>query len=252
MIIIQIFIIGLAIFVTFYIKRRITWERLKRYESAISGYIDVSEKYNGEKVLMTNYFVQGVSIEKKSIARSYWYRIAQEILNHCKDKKNATILFIGLGANTSSALINKKNSKLHQVIVEIDPLVIQACRDYFNLDSLQNAEIIQSDIFTLLPKKKKAWQNMFDAIVIDTFDASPPYLLKGSHDPKFLDQLAGWLKSDGMFLFNIPVKTTGKDIPALLSYLETVFKEQKHEIIRDPRGYRNHVILASIPHDKDK
>jgi len=245
-VILQALVLTITIIILLYLRRRITWKRLKRYESKISGYIDVSEKYNGEKVLMTNYFVQGVSIEHSSIKKSYWYRIAREVLQHAKGKKNVSVLFIGLGGNTSSALIDQENPKIHQVIVEIDPLIIQACQEYFHLDTLKNAEVIEADIFTLLPKKKVKWKNTFDAIVIDTFEAKPPYLLKGSHDPKFLDQLAEWLKPDGMYLFNIPLKTQGKDIPALVSYLQTVFQQQKHEIVRDPRGYRNHVISATI------
>jgi spermidine synthase len=230
----------------FLLRRRFRWRLVKRYASQISGHIDICEKYNGEKVLMTNYFVQGISIEHPSIKKSYWYRVAEAILIHSKRKKNVRVLFIGLGANTSSLLINQKDTSIHQVIVEIDPLIIQACRVYFQLYALQNADIIQADIFDVLQKKKSAWKETFDSIVIDTFDANPPYMLQGSHDPEFLRQLLSWLKADGMFLFNIPLKTKGKDIPSLLSYLATVFKKQSQEIIHDPRGYRNHVITASV------
>ena len=244
MIYLQFLVIFILIIVLFYIRKRVSWKRLQRYESKISGHIDVSEKYNGERVLMTNYFVQGVSIEQPSIRKSYWYRIASETIKRAKGKRNYTVLFIGLGANTSSLLIHRENPNIRQVIVEIDPLIVRACREYFSLDELKNAEIIEADIFALLPKKKTGWKGNFDAIVIDTFDANPPYLLKGSHDPKVLNQLLAWLKADGMFLFNIPVKTTGKDIPSLQVYLSSVFRRQTHEIIHDPRGYRNHVLIA--------
>ena len=228
----------------FYMRRRLRWKRLHRYESKISGHIDICEKYNGERVLMTNYFVQGVSIEEPSISKSYWYKVSELLLTHNKGKKEPTVLFIGLGANTSSLLVNRKKPNIHQVIVEIDPLVIRACREFFHLDELKNTDIITADIFALLKKNKSSWKGKFDSIVIDTFDAEPPYLLHGSHDPTFLNQLFAWLKNDGMFIFNIPVKTTGKNVPLLLQYLEKQFKDVDEEIIKDPRGYRNHVISA--------
>jgi spermidine synthase len=212
----QLLLFTSLIVLLFYFRRRIHKKLLKRYTSDISGNIDIYEKYNGEKVLMTNYFVQGVSIDQPSIKDSYWYAVAEKTLSHCKKKKNASVLFIGLGANTSSLLIQQQNPTIHQIIVEIDPLIIRACREYFDLEKLKNAEIIQEDIFVSLKSKKKVWLRKYDVIVIDTFDAQPPYMLKGSHDPEFLDRLYPWLKRDGMFLFNTPVRTQGKKIEELL------------------------------------
>lgn len=229
----------------FYLRRRLKWTLLKRYESPLSGNIDVLRKYNGELVLRTNYFVQGVSIEQASITKSYWYAVARSILKHCDKKKNPTILFIGLGANTSSQLIHQKNPDIHQIIVEIDPLIKTACEEFFGLENLTNAEIIISDIYDQLTKQKQKWKKQFAVIVIDTFDAKPPYLLHGSHDPVFLNRLVPWLQHDGMFLFNIPVATRGIDVPSLLHYLKGKFTHVDHKIIRDPRGYTNHVIAAS-------
>jgi tRNA1(Val) A37 N6-methylase TrmN6 len=222
------------------------WKLLRRYLSDISRFVDVSRKYNGELVLMTNYFVQGVSIGQPSIKKSYWYAIAAEILKHCLETKSPKILFIGLGGNTSSLLVFRQNPAIHQTIVEIDHVVIRACRAYFHLDELKNAEIINADIFDLLKKKKTVWKHHFDVIVIDTFDAEPPYMLKGSHDPAFLIQLYAWIKHDGMFLFNAPVKTTGIKIDDLQVFLIKHFLDLEHRIIRDPRGYRNHVIKAEM------
>ena len=227
-----------------YLRKRLRWILIKRYESPLSGNIDILKKYNGELVLRTNYFVQGVSIEQSSIRKSYWYAVAQEILKQSRKKKNPTVLFIGLGANTSSLLINNQDTKIHQVIVEIDPLIRDACQEYFKLDELKNAEIIISDIYEQLESQKKKWEKQFDSIVIDTFEAKPPYLMHGSHDPAFLNRLLPWLKADGMFLFNIPVATRGIDVPLLLEYVQNVFTHVQHRVIRDPRGYNNHFITA--------
>lgn len=242
---ILIILIGLLLLI-----RKLQWKRLKRYESPHSGFVDVSEKWNGEKVLMTNYFVQGVSTEKPSITKSYWYTVAKSAASHSLKKRHPEILFIGLGANTSSSLLSKMNTDIKQTIVEIDPFVIQACREYFALDKTPNLEIVNSDIYAVLKTKKIDWKKKFDTIVIDTFDAQPPYLLSGSHDPEFLEKLYIWLKEDGQFLFNIPVKTQGIHVDVLLNFLKTIFKTVTYQIIRDPRRYRNYVINASLKKDE--
>lgn len=244
---IQVSISLLLLILLIYLKRRFTWKLLKRYESPVSGKIDVSQKYNGELVLMTNFFVQGVSIEQPSIIKSYWHAVSRSILKHCQGKINASVLFIGLGANTSSRLVYESNPKIRQTIVEIDPLIVQACRDYFHLDDMENTEVITADIFAVLPKKKMIWKHKFDCIVIDTFVANPPYLLHGSHDPSYLNRLLPWLKEDGMFLFNVPVKIRGAEIESLIDYLQEHFRKVEHKMIYDPRGYRNHFIIAMTP-----
>lgn len=240
-----LFIFIILIGLLFFLKKN-HWKRLKRYESPLSGVVDVYEKLNGERVLMTNYFVQGVSTEKSSIKKSYWYAVAKYAAIHASGKKYPEILFIGLGANTSSLLLSRINKDIKQTIVEIDSLVIKACQEFFSLDKTPNLEIVNKDIYSLLKTHKKEWKKKFDTIVIDTFNAKPPYLLSGSHDPKFLEALYIWLKEDGQFLFNIPVKTQGIHVDALLSYLKTIFKTVNKRIVHDPRGFRNYVIDASM------
>lgn len=240
-----LFLVILALLIwIFFILKKNQWKRLKRYESSYSGFIDVTQKWNGEKTLLTNFFVQGVSTEKPSIKKSYWYVVARLAAVHARKKKKPEVLFIGLGANTSSSLLLKMNKDIKQTIVEIDPLIIQACREYFGLEG-SPYEIINADIYTVLKTNKIKWKRKFDTIIIDTFNAKPPYLLSGSHDPEFLEKLYTWLKEDGQLIFNIPVKTEGIHVEALLAYLKTIFKTVSNRIIRDPRGHRNYVINAS-------
>lgn len=246
MILIQLIIPALLIILLLYLKRKFTWKLVKRYHSPISGQIDISKKYNGELVLMTNYFVQGVSIEQPSITKSYWYAVAEKILIHCENKKDTETLFIGLGANTSSLLINQNNPFIKLTIVEIDPLIVTVCKKFFHLNRLQNTDIIIDDIERVVVKKQRAWKIKFDCMVVDTFEANPPYLFHASHSPEFLRQLFPWLKKDGMIVFNIPVKTEGIAVPELLRYLRTLFKQVDSSIIEDPRGYRNYVITAAV------
>src|SRR3989344_5497889 len=105
---------------------RIRWKRLKSYPSPILGLIEIWEKYNGEKVLTINKYSHGISIDDKTITKSYWSFIAEEVIRHIRGKRNVQVLFLGLGANASSGIINRNNPQVKQTIIEIDENIIRA------------------------------------------------------------------------------------------------------------------------------
>ena len=225
---------------------RIRLRLVRRYRSPLLGRVDVYQKYNGEKVLMINDYAQGVSTEQPSIKQSYWYSIAKQVVAHCKKKKHPQVLFLGLGANTSSSLVNVLAPQISQTLIEIDEYIIRACRDYFGLETMKNTEVVHEDAYQAITTSRE-WQGKFDVIVIDIFTGKPPFLSSDTNKPPFIQKLLVWLKADGMFLFNRPVNVKGVDTEELLVYLQTLFTTVTLAEIRDPRGYRNHVISATIP-----
>ena len=225
---------------------RLRLKRLRRYISPQLGNIDVFQKYNGEKFLTINSYAQGVSINKPSVKKSYWYSVASSAIRLTRGKKPPQILMLGLGANTISNLIAKINSKVHQVIVEFDEDIIKACKDYFDLDKLPNFEIIQTDAYKLLDQEQ-AFKQKFDCIIVDIFTGNPPYVSLASNKPTFINKLIPYLKKDGSLIFNRPGHTeeARKDSRRLEENLKLLFKETKILDIKDPRGYRNNVIIAT-------
>src|SRR3989344_6441239 len=225
---------------------RLRLKRLKRYISPKLDNIDVYRKYNGERFLTINSYAQGVSINKPSIKKSYWYSVASSAIRLTRGKKPPQILMLGLGANTISNLIAKINSKVHQVIVEFDEDIIKACKDYFDLDKLPNFEIIHTDAYKLLDQKQ-AFKQKFDCIIVDIFTGNPPYVSLASNKPTFINKLLPYLKQDGSLIFNRPGHTdeARADSQRLEKDLKLLFKETKILDIKDPRGYRNNVIIGS-------
>ena len=59
---------------------------------------------------------------------------------------------LGLGANTSSSLIEKLDPEIKQTIIEIDPAIIQACIDHFNLKEMKSVKLIEGDAFKIVEK----------------------------------------------------------------------------------------------------
>ena len=198
-----------------------------------------------EKVLTINNYPQGVSVENKSIGRSYWFRIAQNTADFCRQKEKPKILMLGLGANSISNLIARLNPQLHQTIVEIDKFIIQACREYFNLDSLPNYRLLRADAYRLFDNQA-AFDHQFDAIIVDIFLGKPPYVSLESGQPEFIKKLLLYLKPDGMIVFNRPAHTEEARAgnQELAGYLQTLFIKAEIIFIQDPRGYKTDEIIA--------
>lgn len=227
---------------------RIRLRRLASYDSPILGKVEVFQKYNGEKVLTTNSFPQGISTEQPSIKYSYWYKIANEAFRYTKNIKNPQVLCFGLGANTSSLILAKLNPKIQQTIIEIDAQIIQACKDYFQLNDLIQLTLIQADAFKVIDSGSQLPNNHYDAIIVDIFLSSPPYIDKKSNTPIFIKKLLTLLKPKGMVIFNRPshnqeARRAGIE---LKKELDKYFQTSQLFDIKDPRGYRNNVITASF------
>lgn len=225
---------------------RIGLWKLKTYHSPLLGKIEVLRKYNGEKLLTINSYAQGVSTEKKSIEKSYWYKIAKEAVDFCHKYNKKEILMLGLGANSITSLIAKMDPKLHLTIVEIDSDIIAACKDYFGLEKLPNYTLIQADAYKLFNNSPSVTKK-FDVIIVDIYTGKPPYVSLESNTPTFIEKVITYLKKDGVILFNRPGNTEAarSDSRQLKEYLQTLFKNTCLFDINDSRGYRNNIISAS-------
>ncbi len=237
----------LLIPILLYFLRRIRLNRLAIHHSKLLGKIEVFQKYNGEKVLTTNDYPQGVSIHNKSIEMSYWYKIAFKAITHTKSLKNPQILMLGLGANTISNLIAKLNPNIHQTIVELDPLIIQACEEHFGLKNLHNIKVINADAYKWVNTSYQTPGARYQVIIVDIFLGAPPYLDIKSNQPTFIKKLLPLLENQGIMIFNRPAHTeeARSQSEELKVYLKTLFKKVEVFDIQDPRGFRNHVITGS-------
>lgn len=243
----EILIASLFIPLLLIVLWRIGLRNLKTYHSKISGKIEIFQKYNGEKVLTINSYPQGISTEKSSIIKSYWHKIAQLTVDFCHLDKNPQVLMLGLGANTIPNLIAQLNPKIKQTLIEIDPLIIAACQEFFNLNNLPNYQLIQTDAYNLA-EDKNAFGEKFNVIIVDIFTGKPPFVSLKSNQPPFIEQILPWLKNDGIMIFNRPGHnaTSVSDSKKLETYLSTLFKNTEFYTIKDPRGFKNNIIVGRV------
>jgi spermidine synthase len=223
--------------------KRLQVRKIKLFETPILEKVEILEKYNKERILLIKGVHQGISTNDKSIKKSYWYEMAKQAASYCQEKKNCQILMLGLGANTTTNLIAKLNPKIHQTIVEIDPKVIEAAKEYFSLNELPSYKLINENVYSL---KKNQFKNMFNVILVDIFTDVESFVNSKSQSKEFVDVLKNWLKNDGVIIFNHQSNTsqTLDDIKRFKKRLTKDFKKVAAVDINDPRGYRNQIITV--------
>lgn len=221
--------------------------KVKKLASKLSdfGLIEVLEKYNGERTLTINHWAQGITTADPSISQSYWAKVSELIITTCQNKKSPKILMFGLGGNTISQLIQKQNINIHQTIIEIDPVIIEFCRKYFDLDQLSNAKIINQDAYKLIASRQFKNES-FDVIVVDISTGNPPLVDPKSAMPSFVKQISKLLKKDGKIIFNRHADTAiiRLENEVLRSHLQKSFKKIASIKTFDPRGYKNEIVIC--------
>ena len=241
-----------SILIGFFLEKRFSIKKLKEYKSTHFKKIIVWQKHNGERLLTTDNFSQGISINSSDVSKSYWYKQAELCEKYCKYKKNPSILFLGLGAGTGPRLVNKMNPKIKQIIIEFDKRIIEIGKKFFNLDALQNATIINTNAYLVTTEKKYA-QNKFDVIAVDIFTGKESFGPTGIKT-NFIKELTNILKPDGILIFNRLAhrKDLQEETKILESFLSTIFKTVEKIFIKDPRGYKNELIVARKIKQKKK
>jgi spermidine synthase len=107
------------------------------------------------------------------------------------------VLVLGVaGGSVIKTLVDEVKFKGKITGVEIDPDIIKIANQYFNLDKIEQLEIIIDDAFEFVLKTKKK----YDLIIIDVFqDTTMPNFL---YERFFTDQICFLLQSKGVVLFN--------------------------------------------------
>ncbi|WP_369765076.1 spermidine synthase [Flavobacterium sp. WC2429] len=107
------------------------------------------------------------------------------------------ILVLGVaGGSVIKTLVDEIDYKGKITGVEIDSDIINIANQYFNLDKIDQLEIIIDDAFEFVLKTK----NKYDLIIIDIFqDTKMPNFLFESF---FINRICFLLKSKGFVLFN--------------------------------------------------
>lgn len=143
---------------------------IDEFDSKYSGKIQVRQAWGYKYVATGNLTQSG------GVVADIWRPFLKKV-----SPFEAKWLILGLGAGTAAKLIPQPAQITG---IEIDPVMIEIGKKYFDLDKIPNLKILNIDAKDYLPKTK----DRFDFILVDLYlgDQPPSFL----YSSKFLNKLA--------------------------------------------------------------
>lgn len=135
--------------------------------SQFSGEISVCE-FMGERLLKVDSYTQSSYPLKKDWERynkRYWGRVTREA-KEILQKENPEVLILGFAGGTLGHLFQKENQNVKITGVDIDPEMVKLGADYFNLNKINNLELVIEDAIKWCESNS---DKKYDIIVVDVF-----------------------------------------------------------------------------------
>lgn len=189
--------------------------RLYKSESKISKTIEIT-LYNGELVLDS----QNTNYSYGSLQRVLRYGLKQIGFDTIKEMSHILVLGVA-GGSVIKTLVNDLKYEGTIRGVEIDSSIIEIANSYFNLDKIQNFEVVIADAEQFLKQETRK----YDLIIVDIFQDKemPSFLFK----EEFSQDLVSVLKNNGRILFNtmnISKEDEGRNQKYKLNYPQDKFE----------------------------
>ncbi len=191
--------------------------------------IQVVRKNNVYKLLLDG-VVQSVSTNSRSVHSLYWGAVARLIRTHVQSPRRALIL--GLGGASIQHLLHAHFPDLAMVSVEIDPVVVEVSRKFFDLDTLVNHKVIVANAFRVVaePQLYGLSPQSFDVAVVDILqgDTLPSLASSG----QFLASLKDLMLPGGFVVVGHSYKEDHQlKADALVRLMEDFFSDVSTEVL---------------------
>ncbi len=207
--------------------------------SKFNGDIKVVDKGRTRKLII-NGTLQSSNFDSPIIPKMCWGKIAQVT---SELSSVGRILILGLGGGTVAKLLSVKYPGVEIVSVDIDPVVVDVARKYFDVDSIPNHRIIVADACGVVtsPEEYGLSPNEFDAVVVDIFQGEvyPDIGNSGS----FFAGIKKLIRPEGLAIFNrIYLNHHQDDVNNFIENVSEFYVGVKSVIIA---GYTNsdHIVI---------
>ena len=202
---------------------------IEKTSSPYNGSIKVVNFFNKPRIIVNK------MIESGGMVEVIWQKAIKAIrqpsaISHC--------LILGLGGGTAANLINQSFPKAKITGVEIDKVMIELGKKYFNLSRIKNLKIINRDAIKFLNKQPAA-QNYYSLIMVDLYlgDKIP----QKSTTVDFLTKLKKALSPKGTVIFNrLFYRQHKKETEKFINKLAKIFPK-----IKLIKAYSNLLVFAS-------
>lgn len=175
-------------------------------DSPINGHIQVVQAGNLRR-LIADRFTQSLNYNSSMAQKRYWGQVVELLKTEftiSSENVNTlnSILILGLGGGTIQHLVAKQFPDANIVSIEMDPVMVDVAKKYFDLDAIKNHKIIIDDACRVIvdPDSYGLVKASFSAAVVDIFvgDAYPELGKSGN----FLNGLRNLVVPDGLIVCN--------------------------------------------------
>lgn len=219
-------------------------QTLHQEVSPISGKIKVRQYYDVCE-LYVNDVKQSIWTDNPSRFKgTYWNGVVSVPLPD--SIKNPRVLMLGLGGGTIPKLFAQKYPESHIVSIELDPIIAQIAKDYFQIDQFPQIEVIIADANRWLEENAKKYLQYFDVLCLDTY-ISDEFNFNTKNKDK-IAQFLNYLSPDGTIITNrIYDDENDKELKQYKKNLSEHFNFVNEIIIEGFSGCDNLVIYAQSP-----
>lgn len=170
---------------------------------------ETQTKYNGKieileigktRKLRVDKATQSLNWDAPSAEKLVWGKVVQVLKE--EEPKLSSVLILGLGGGTMQHLISRGFPGVKIVSVDIDPVMAEIAKKYFNVESIPNHQIIIDDACRVIvePETYGLHVASFGAIVVDIYCGEKyPELGKSGN---FISALKKMTVPGGLILFN--------------------------------------------------
>ncbi|MCH7951914.1 hypothetical protein IH980_04215 [Patescibacteria group bacterium] len=170
--------------------------------SQVNGQIKVVKLFGTYRLVAGGYTQSG------GLIHTIWKKVLKRIAKDLKIKE-PKILLLGLGAGSAAQLSHNLWPDAQITALELDPVMIELGKKYFNLDNISNVRIINNDaIDWVIKKSTKQSRERFRLILVDLYVGGDP--APAMNQDAFLSAISRLLEEKGIALFNRLIKSGEK------------------------------------------
>ncbi len=213
-------------------------------KSKYNGNIQVYQLGTTRKIKVDN-FDQSVNPESESCKRLVWGRTLEILKEEVPELKN--IFILGLGGGTVAHLISKHYPGVSITSVEIDDVMVDVAKKYFDLDKIPNHNVIVDDALRVVvePENFGISYGSFEAVFVDIY-IGEKYPDLGSSG-NFISAVKKMLMPGGLVIFNRMYHSTHQDdVNIFIDYVSNFIKEVKCLVVAGHTNSDNILIYGRV------
>lgn len=199
-----------------------------------NGEVKVVESF-GERSLIAAGYTQSRSLNKYGQTGAYWDGFIRNIPDLSLDNR---ILILGLGGGTIAKLLTNRFGLIAIDGVEIDPLMIELGKKYFEMTE-KNLNIFNQDALKFL----KETRYKYDLVAVDLFAHGD--VAVGTETASFFEKVKQVLAKDAVVVINKIFR--GKDqLQNYVDFIGTIFSHTNIVLVRGTISTDNVLIYAYV------